>query len=157
MRFISYINRLFTAFGKMGCDISKMHEYFGYTISDQYVLRNIRLERDNEYYTKMKLTITAIQRIDRPEADTKETLIERNLVYSLELPSNYPFQVMTWRLLSNTENGMEKPYVGPDPNEMYCGKDNSPSMSFELDILIYVSSLSWFNANTVSDCLRRHC
>ena len=144
MRFISYMKRLFAAFDRMGCDISKMHEYFGYTNSDHYVLRNIRLERDEEYYTKMKLTITAIERI-RNDVDTPELLVERNLVYALELPSDYPFRVMEWRLLSNTENGLEKPYIGSDPNEMYCGKDNSPSMSFESDILIYVSTLPWFN------------
>ena len=148
MRFISYMKRLFAAFDSMGCDISKMHEYFGYTKSDRYVLRNIRLERDEEFYTKMKLTITAIHNHDDDIAgddNNSELLLERNLVYALELPPDYPFRTMTWRLLSNTENGMEKPYIGPDPNEMYCGKDSSPSMTFESDILIYVSSLYWFN------------
>jgi hypothetical protein len=122
-----------------------MHEYFGYTKSDHYVLRNIRLERDEEYYTKMKVTITAIERVQNDDESDSELLLERNLVYALELPPDYPFRTMIWRLLSNTENGLEKPYIGPDPNEMYCGKDSSPSMTFESDILIYVSSLSWFN------------
>ena len=146
------MKRLFAAFDSMGCDISKMHEYFGYTKSDHYVLRNIRLERDEEFYTKMKLTITAIQRIHNDDDDdvavddnNSELLLERNLVYALELPPDYPFRTMTWRLLSNTENGLEKPYIGPDPNEMYCGKDSSPSMTFDSDILIYVSTLHWFN------------
>lgn len=145
------MKRLFASFESAGCDISKMHEYFGYTKSDHYVLRNIRLERDEEFYTKMKLTITAIQRIHNDDDDVavddnnSELLLERNLVYALELPPDYPFRTMTWRLLSNTENGLEKPYIGPDPNEMYCGKDSSPSMTFDSDILIYVSTLQWFN------------
>jgi hypothetical protein len=145
MRFISYMKRLFASFDSMGCDISKMHEYFGYTKSDHYVLRNIRLERDEEYYTKMKVTITAIERVQNDDESDSELLLERNLVYALELPPDYPFRTMIWRLLSNTENGLEKPYIGPDPNEMYCGKDSSPSMTFESDILIYVSTLHWFN------------
>jgi hypothetical protein len=139
------MKRLFASFDSMGCDISKMHEYFGYTKSDRYVLRNIRLERDEEFYTKMKLTITAIERVQNDDESDSELLLERNLVYALELPPDYPFRTMIWRLLSNTENGLEKPYIGPDPNEMYCGKDSSPSMTFESDILIYVSTLHWFN------------
>jgi len=139
------MKRLFASFESAGCDISKMHEYFGYTKSDHYVLRNIRLERDEEYYTKMKVTITAIERVQNDDESDSELLLERNLVYALELPPDYPFRTMIWRLLSNTENGLEKPYIGPDPNEMYCGKDSSPSMTFESDILIYVSTLHWFN------------
>jgi hypothetical protein len=154
----SYLRRVFKQFISTGCDISKMHECFGYKNTDKHPLRTICLERDQEFRTKMKLTITCVSK----DYDILDTHINglpkemnyivnsylstnRVLVYAMELPQDYPFQTVKWTLLSYTEDGLERPFVGPDPNELYCGNDSTPSMLFDSDILMYVSSLRWFN------------
>jgi len=140
-----------------GCDISKMHEYFGYK-NTQNNIRSIKLKRDQNVMSRFYLTIKSKKRDYQPV----ETYIKNlpgdvnNLIYSylhtvkklkftIQIPHHYPYDEPKWSLTRYTENGVEKRNYDFEPNYLYCGGDYLPSMFFDKEILIYVTKLDWFN------------
>jgi hypothetical protein len=157
MRLSDFLRRKFANLERSGCDVSQMHEYFGYKNTDNHI-RTIMLQRDDERINRLILTITSKRR----ECDVLESYIEglprdvNNYIYSflakthkrtlhIDLPEFYPMGPATWTLVENSLNGQQKQNTDMDPNELYCGGDYSPSVIFDKEILIYVSRLKWFN------------
>jgi len=140
-----------------GCDFKKLHEYFGYKDTENHI-RNISLRRDPSIANVFTLTIKQKKRdvtpvqtyINQMPKDVNNLIYSylatnREIKYLIELPSDFPFQPMKWSLISFVENGISKTDEGIDPNDMYCGKDFSPAMSFDLEILLHLSRIPWLH------------
>lgn len=140
-----------------GCDFKKLHEYFGYKDSEHHV-RKISMSRDPSIANVFTLTIKQNKRdvtplqtyMDGLPRDVNNVIYSylstnREIKYVIELPSDFPFQPMKWSLISFVENGVSKTDDGINPNDMYCGKDFSPAMSFDLEILLHLSRIPWLH------------
>uniref|UniRef100_A0A6C0B3R8 Uncharacterized protein n=1 Tax=viral metagenome TaxID=1070528 RepID=A0A6C0B3R8_9ZZZZ len=140
-----------------GGSLRKLHKYFGIQDTERNI-RGISIRPDSEYVNIIYLKIKSKSR----DYDVLETYIDglprdinnviysylftvRELNYMIRLPINYPFEEPKWVFKKYSENGKSVPHYEPDPNALYCGQDHSPSMHIDLEILLYVSSLSWFN------------
>ena len=152
-----FVVRMIRNIKRGGGSMRKLHKYFDIK-NTQRNIREISLKQHSEYGQIFYLKIKSKHR----DYDVLETYINglprdmNNIIYSylftvrelnyiIRLPINYPFDEPKWVLKKYSENGKLVPHYEPDPNALYCGQDHSPSMHLDLEILIYVSSLSWFN------------
>jgi len=152
-----FILRMIQNIKRNGGSLRKLHKYFDLK-NTQRNIREISLKRDSEYGRIFHLKIKSKHR----DYDVLETYIDglprdinnviysylytvRELNYMIRLPINYPHEEPKWVLKNYSENGKSKPYYEADPNALYCGRDYSPAMRVDSEILLYVSALSWFN------------
>ena len=156
-RSLQILNRRLEYLRGSGCNFQKLHEYFGYRDTETHI-RKISLKRDPYLANIFTLIITQKKREISPLQTYMDALPRdvNNLIYSylhtnreikyiIELPANFPFHPINWTLLSFEENGVLKSHDGNDPNNMYCGSDFSPAMTVDAQILLYLSSISWFH------------
>lgn len=151
------LNRRLDYLRQSGCDFKKLHEYFGYKDTENHI-RNISLKRDPSIANVFTLTITQKKcgvsplqtYIDQIPRDVNNVIYSylatnREIKYLIELPAEFPFEPIKWSLLSFVENGISKTDEGINPNDMYCGKDFSPVMTFDSQILLHLSRIPWFH------------
>lgn len=140
-----------------GGSLRKLHKHYGIKDTERNI-REIALKRDVDYGRVFHLMIKSKYR----DYDVLETYIRglpkeinniiysylftvRELNYMIRLPINYPFDEPKWVLKKYSENEQSMPYHYNDPNALYCGQDFSASIHLDREILLYVSTLSWFN------------
>jgi hypothetical protein len=135
-----------------------MHEYFGYKNTENNI-RTISLKRDPYISNCFILTIrqkkrdihplnTYIRELPRDMNNLiySYLVLDRCLKFSIEVPYDYPFRELSWTLLKYIENGVSKPDIyNIIPNDIYCGRDFSPAIQIESQILIYLSLMPWFH------------
>jgi hypothetical protein len=150
---IRYINNLYNYhFKQINCDVSKMQEHFGMENTPNHI-RKIRLERDEEVFSRQTLIIECYKR----EADVLDTYINglprdiNNYIYSflsttiklkniIELPPDYPFAPPLWIPLEYVVDGVSRL---KDKHQEFCNTDWSPALKLDKEILIYISTLEW--------------
>jgi hypothetical protein len=149
------LNKRLNRLKQDGCDISKMHEYFGYKNTEK-CSRSVCLKRDPFIVNVFTLTITC-KKVDYDPCQVYVNELPRDmnniiysylitncqLKYSIELPRDHPFSKPIWNFLEYKENGVDKNSFHVDPNEIYCGRDFSPAMSFDKEILLFLETIDW--------------
>lgn len=138
-----------------GCDLNKLHEYFGYTDSYNHV-RKISLKHDPSVANVFTMTVNQMTchlnplqtYIDTMPRDVNNLIYSyvkthRSVEYRINIPDTYPFAPIKWTLVSFFENSISKNDDEMNPNDMYCGNDHSPALTFDKQILIYLSVLPW--------------
>lgn len=141
-----YLQKLFRHLRNIGCHLDKMHEYYNLENTPNKV-QTICLERDDENIRKFTLSVTKQTReydlfcnniIDLPRDVNNHIysfLFEsKQAKYSIELPTDYPFNPPIWITLDYKENGVKT--HKPDP-KIFCGGDWSPALKLDIEILIH--------------------
>jgi len=137
-----------------GCDLENMQDYFGYKNTENHI-RKISLEKDETKDLTYNLQIESTRReinlcinnISRLPRDINNYiysfLVKKNKIkYSIEFPLGYPFSGPKWTLTEYTINGKNK-MDKVEPYNPFCGRDWSPVMYIEKQVLYYTTKLKW--------------
>ena len=151
----NYMSRLHSHLRHIGCDKNNMHEYFGFTNTSNNI-RKISLVMDKENNTRYILRIESHKRTASP----LETYIDglprdvnnyihsflvdiRRMTHVIEFPLSYPFEQPLWTLQEYTVNGISKKEDEDKKETLFCGRDWSPALKIDKEILLSVSKLEW--------------
>jgi len=152
-------DRGFSNLLNQGCDLSNLQYFWGYKDTD-YTKRQISFfESPNEINTAeltikiKKYNVSPIQTYIKELPKDINNIIfsflkdDRILKYLIHYTDEYPFRPPTWTLVTYVKNGERE--INDMPNHfdlLYCsGREWSPAITMENEIIMYVSTIPWFN------------
>jgi ubiquitin-protein ligase len=144
---------------RQGCDLSNLQDFWGYKRTDT-INRQISLCKSLEQLNTAELTIkinkncltpfeTYIKELPRDINNVIFSFLRDNriLKYSIHYTDEYPFRPPVWTLMDYRKNS-EKQFndIRNHFDLLYCGgREWSPAITMENEILMYLSTIPWFN------------